>query len=397
MTTATKVTLRKVKPFLSINIDYQLKGLSKAPILLRGEPGIGKTAYIKDVADERKMGFLYVSGIKPLEFFSGLPLTSAMEGGRDVHTSWAVPELIVEANKLADKDEYKNTGVVVFLDDIHLLGASEKYFFELILERSLNNHKLRDNVVFVAAANNSESAGSSGFLSAIINRFAILDVVQTYKDWYSDFGYKINTDISKFMESNPNYISQEERTDSPFGTYRSWTELAMTATGLYEMHLKNGTSSGNDEGTNKYAADLGVFAQAYISADAALNLKQFILARKRFDFDGILTSKKAIKDEINLNMGSIDQSIFSSIVRYADTEQKTKKIIDFVNYLYANENVLLECRVQMILEIAILAKPRATQRDAEYVKLQRHWSTQIAEGKFDPKIIKDVNDFISNR
>lgn len=375
------VKIKDMAAFIKINVELQLSSKSRTPFMLIGDPGMGKTAIIKAFCEENNLNYLYVSGIKPLEYFSGLPLTGSLEGGREVETAWAIPEIIVEANKLSSADRTKR-GTLVFFDDIHLLGASEKYFFELILERSLNNHKLNSNVAFIAAANGGEKSGHEGFNAAIINRFALINVYQTYKDWYTDFGHTCNDDITSFMALNEPLITSEESVDSPFSTFRSWTELS---------HMVDMLDNSNIE---TYVKNVATLAYAYIAETTVNELKAFLLTRKRWNFDSMFKDKKELIEQIPSTMTPEDQQLFSAIIKGVNTPEKMTKYIKFINDLYSIESYGV-LKVQLLFELAVIiqsgSRPNISPEQKAIADL---FSKHIRTNKFPKKFSEDLQVYL---
>ena len=85
------------------NISLQLQGETMPIPVLVGNPGIAKTAHAKIIAKEMGMELLYISCAKPLEYFSGLPLTNVLSLERinagDTYC-WSQPEIIYKQTLL---------------------------------------------------------------------------------------------------------------------------------------------------------------------------------------------------------------------------------------------------------------------------------------------------------
>ena len=224
-----------------------IKQLSKEKMYIpvwAGKPGIGKTTYAYKIADELNLNLYYVSMAKSLEFFMGLPITNkltfdSIEDAHNNYVVWSEPEMIHVANMLAaDKNR---RGCLIFMDDCHIMDRSvQTCFFELVLERKLSNYKLADNVCMLAAMNDSSTSGFDGYLAAINNRLQTINVMMPFEDWYENCGADLNPLIASYCKFDAGNLEEEESTNEPFSTYRSWTTLSKLLDEPYKIYCKNG-------------------------------------------------------------------------------------------------------------------------------------------------------------
>ena len=290
-------------------IKLQEQKLFKTTPILQGLPGIGKTSFMNKLAKDLGFHLYNVSGAKPMEYFSGIPITDrAISENNEVGRAiWTQPEMIGKANALS-----KTKPVILFIDDIHLIGEASDYLFELLLEKSLNNHKLNDNVFIVGASNNSSLSGYEGFPAAIINRMMIIPVELEFSTWYKNVGIGLNTYVTTFMKTHPEFINEPENTSSPFGTYRSWTELAVLLNEMYKGLDNNGILEVTED-----------FSQSFVSNSSTLAFKTSILTQQKFNFESMLKSTKKIPKP---KKGIVEQVIFSNVVKYCKSAKHFDKL-----------------------------------------------------------------------
>ena len=154
-----ETSLLKAVELIQLYLEDQLSNgrFEIAPVpLLSGNPGIGKSAMITQLAtrlrtkDNRKIMIKTIHpALKPLEMFSGIPEIVRKEHEHELVTRWTKPEIVDLQSK---EDEI----LIWFWDDIHLLDQSQaKYCFELLTYRKLHDYEIPENTVFVWAGNHS--------------------------------------------------------------------------------------------------------------------------------------------------------------------------------------------------------------------------------------------------
>jgi len=276
-----QVTLLKAVELIQLYIEEQIANKNEIvsyPILV-GAPGIGKSSVISQLAKE--LGFEIKTehpALRPLEYFSGIPELVKREG--EIVAKWSRPELI-------DFSEYQGKRTIWFLDDVHLMDAAQaKYLFEILTYRKLQGYLIPDEVVIILAGNYSKQAGFKGLLSPILNRLAVFQVKNTLDDWFTTYVNRIpiketiqvitlteekadvHPVVVAFLEKYPEYAVEQENTQGPFGTLRSWTFLGRILT-RYEKHFNNKPEKEKDQDTFTLAA-------AHISERAAAEFTKFV-------------------------------------------------------------------------------------------------------------------------
>jgi len=198
-------------------------------------PGAGKTQMTYEFCKNSNLGLIACTpALERQEKFGGIPdlkyvkadkfnINSKDADEEYLITEWSVPDLIAKANKMSKDHEY----VVILLDDWHLCAPNiQQIGFELFTHRSLNGCKVADNIVFILAGNNTSAAGAKVQMSAILNRCVVLHAKADIKQWL-DYAASKNLHPSCFgffsSVENQAYFHEEESTNEPFGSPRSWT------------------------------------------------------------------------------------------------------------------------------------------------------------------------------
>jgi hypothetical protein len=137
---------------------------ARVPVLLWGAPGTGKSSVVRDLAEAMDWPCeVVIASIREPSDFAGLPIV--VDGGvRFAPPGWAT--------SLADKGRG-----VLFLDEISTAPpAVQAALLRVVLERTVGDLQLPEDVVVVAAANPPDQAADGWDLSApLANRFCHLN------------------------------------------------------------------------------------------------------------------------------------------------------------------------------------------------------------------------------
>jgi len=318
------------KTLIKSNVQAQITGQYIAPIELVGPPGTFKSQGTAAIAKELNMELLSVSGCTvQLEEWSGLPneatdtaINSYASVNSDAHkyTQWSVPELIYQANKLAATN---SNGCIILIDDVHAMQkTTQDALYELLLERKLKQYKLLPNVAIVLTRNNSIEAGNDGTSSAIVNRKQSLFMQFNPSQWYDKVGITLNTYVSSFLKLNLNFLQEQESTEDPYGTPRSWDFLSTCIDNLPNEFVVE----------NAYK-----IAKQYISNEAATEFARHVQYIEKINFRKVLDSD----DVPNLSkLDATDQLIYPFIIDWAETYKDTVFIINTINTNSTNQSFI---------------------------------------------------------
>ncbi len=150
-----------------------------APVLIVGQPGIGKSDIVSQVALETKYRLIISHPVvaDPTDY-KGMPWVTVTVDGTP--KAFFIP--FKELEELVNATE----PTIYFLDDLGQAPASvQAACMQLLLARRINGHKVSDKVTFVAASNRRQDmAGVTGILEPVKSRFSsIIQLNVDLEDW----------------------------------------------------------------------------------------------------------------------------------------------------------------------------------------------------------------------
>ena len=332
--------LREALSLLIGNAYLQMSGQTVAIPFLRGKPGAGKTYSITNLCQKYNWGFMSTHfAVKPIEETGGIPQFKKinLNGEECVGTIWSIPDLIVTLHDLCSNHDFN----LWLLDDAHLLSPIHMtLMYELLTERSIRGHKLPDNLALCLAGNTSNKAGAKTLFSAIVNRLIFMDIYTPFQHWKEDFAVpnNINPTVVSFLqyETNSRYFHEEEKTDKPWGSPRSWTNLANMIDGLIKLNYK------------LTSQDILYLAEGHIG-DGASEFTTYWEIYSKFDFNNILyqiyNNQYDLKDLPNyekyvLTMG-LTKYYINKICGNDENQQKQQSNKKYYNTAFAKFLIML--------------------------------------------------------
>lgn len=189
--------------------------------LLRGQPGVGKSAIMKEVADHLNLELIDVrlAQMEPVDVL-GFPNLNR-ETGRGSYMPMEMFPLE------GDEIPKGKKGWLLFLDELPNANIQVQVAaYRLILDREIGNNKLHDNCLIAAAGNREEDACFVQEMpSALKSRMVHLELEMNYNEWL-DFAIKQDYDyrVTSFIGFSPDklhsaYVDSDEPT---YASPRTW-------------------------------------------------------------------------------------------------------------------------------------------------------------------------------
>ena len=185
----------------------------KVPTFLWGAPGVGKSSIVKQIAEEKSIGFidLRLALMDPTDL-KGIPFYD-----KESHTAlWAAPAFLP-----------KNGEGILFLDELNSAPPSvQSSAYQLILDRKIGEYILPDGWAIVAAGNRDGDRGVTYRMPApLANRFVHFEMEVNVEDWRLwAFEKGVDTKIIAYISYKNEHLFTFDATSNTksFATPRSW-------------------------------------------------------------------------------------------------------------------------------------------------------------------------------
>lgn len=215
---------------LKINIS-KVKALAqfcamdnREALMIWGQPGGGKSEAIQQLAVDNNAELV---DIRLSQYDSvdlrGIPVP--MDNGLTV---WHAPETLPFIGNAAFADDRP---IILFLDEINSAAPSvAAVAYQLINDRRVGEHRLKDNVRVIAAGNRESDRGVTNRMpTPLANRFTHVEVevdAETWIDWALDNG--IHPLFVAFFKFRPALITTFDPAspEKAFATPRTWAKAA---------------------------------------------------------------------------------------------------------------------------------------------------------------------------
>lgn len=212
--------------------DYVIPVESQRPLLLIGPPGIGKTAIMRQIAQECKIGLVaYTITHHTRQSAIGLPYIEEKEFGGVKYsvTEYTMSEIIASVYKQIEETGLKEG--ILFIDEINC--ASETLapaMLQFLQYKTFGSHKVPDGWIIVAAGNPPEYNKSvREFDIVTLDRVKKIEVEEDYGIW-KDYAVKngVHDAIISYLDiKKENFYSVRNTAEGKiFATARGWEDLS---------------------------------------------------------------------------------------------------------------------------------------------------------------------------
>jgi len=261
----------------------------KVPTFLWGAPGIGKSSIVKQIAEQKGVGFvdLRLALMDPTDL-KGIPFYD-----KESHSAlWAPPAFLPREGE-----------GILFLDELNSAPPSvQSSAYQLILDRRVGEYELPDGWAIVAAGNREGDRGVTYRMPApLANRFVHYELDVSVADW-RDWAYKsgLNENIIAYISyKNEHLFTFDAKSDvKSFATPRSWEYVA------------NILNSGIDESL------LLESISGTVGRDVAVNFLSFLKVASRLpSIENIVTAKEfEYSDEVDV-LYALSSGLVSSYLK----------------------------------------------------------------------------------
>ena len=213
--------------------NYRIPVDKQRPVLLIGPPGIGKTAIMKQIAEETGLGLVsYTMTHHTRQSAIGLPFITEREfhGETFSVTEYTMSEIVASIYIYMEE-----TGIeegILFLDEINCVSETlAPVMLQLLQNKTFGNHPLPEGWMIVAAGNPPEYNRSVRELDMVtLDRVKNMDIETDLTIWQKyAFEHQIHPAIRSYLTVYPEHFYRIENTNRGqfFVTARGWEDLSI--------------------------------------------------------------------------------------------------------------------------------------------------------------------------
>ncbi len=225
------------------NGRYRIPSLRQRPLLFIGPPGIGKTAIIRQAADECQVGLVsYTMTHHTRQSAVGLPLIEhkTFDGQTYAVTEYTMSEIIASVYDCMERTGKKEG--ILFLDEINCVSETlSPVMLQFLQNKTFGNHRIPAGWIIAAAGNPKEyNASAREFDIVTLDRVRRIDVEPSLAAWQSyAVGAGIHSSILSYLACRPRsfYHASQTLEEKAFVTARGWEDLSALLTEYERLGL----------------------------------------------------------------------------------------------------------------------------------------------------------------
>ena len=236
---------------------------ARQPVFVWGEPGIGKSDLMFQIAEARKVPLRDIRALllDPVDL-RGLPYLEANaqdcsvpNGSVPKQARWASPEFLPRDGE-----------GILFLDELNAAAPMvQASCYQLVLDRKLGDYTLPDGWAIVAAGNRqSDRAVTHQMPTPLRSRFTHLDFEVDLNDWCQwAICNSIRPEVIAFLRFKPHLLSQFDRDKNAFPCPRTWSFVSKILGANPGQMIEHGLIAGSvgDGAATEFAAFLKTFRE----------------------------------------------------------------------------------------------------------------------------------------
>lgn len=211
---------------------YRIPFRMQRPIIMMGPPGVGKTAVVRQVADELGVNFVsYSITHHTRQSALGLPFITTREydGTARSVSEYTMSEIIAAVFEARERSRVAEG--ILFLDEVNCVSETlAPAMLQFLQYKTLGMHSLPEGWVIVTAGNPPEyNCSAREFDSAMLDRLMRIDVEPDLGAWREyALAHGVHPAVMTYLEARPeNFYRMKTSARGPvIVTPRGWEDLS---------------------------------------------------------------------------------------------------------------------------------------------------------------------------
>ena len=250
---------------------YRIPPIHQRPLLLIGPPGIGKTAIVRQAAEECGVGLVaYTITHHTRQSAVGLPVIREKDyQGRQVQvTEYTMSEIIASAYECMENQQVQEG--ILFIDEINCVSETlAPTMLQFLQNKTFGTHRVPRGWIIVAAGNPPEyNKSAKTFDIVTLDRVKSIRVEIDFPAWkqYAS-GEGIHGAVLAYLSGKPQnfYYIEQGRGDREFVTARGWEDLSVLLYAYEEEKIPVGEDTIREYiHCGRIAGDFAAFYRLYL-------------------------------------------------------------------------------------------------------------------------------------
>ena len=211
---------------------YRIPFRMQRPIIMMGPPGVGKTAVVRQVADELGVNFVsYSITHHTRQSALGLPFITTREydGSARSVSEYTMSEIVAAVYEARERSGVAEG--ILFLDEVNCVSETlAPAMLQFLQYKTLGMHSLPEGWVIVTAGNPPEyNRSAREFDSAMLDRLMRIDVEPDLGAWREyALAHGVHPAVMTYLEARPeNFYRMKTSARGPvIVTPRGWEDLS---------------------------------------------------------------------------------------------------------------------------------------------------------------------------
>ena len=213
--------------------NYRIAPVHQRPVLLIGPPGIGKTAVIRQAAEECGVGLVaYTITHHTRQSAVGLPVICRKNyQGKEVQvTEYTMSEIIASVYDCMENEKVREG--ILFIDEINCVSETlAPTMLQFLQNKTFGTHQVPKGWIIVAAGNPPEyNKSAKTFDIVTLDRVKSIRVEVDFSTWKTyAAGEGVHGAVLSYLSGKPQdfYYIEQGRGDREFVTARGWEDLSV--------------------------------------------------------------------------------------------------------------------------------------------------------------------------